>query len=111
MSWKSQLNGDSVSWLMEPDSPGVRYLALRDLMDLQEDDPELKRARKKAHKEGPIPKILSHMDEEGYWARPGVGYGPKYRSTVWSIIMLAQLGASIREDKRLNRACQYLLDQ
>ncbi|MFN2303409.1 MAG: nitrogen fixation protein NifH, partial [Anaerolineales bacterium] len=35
---------------------------------------------------------------------------PKYRSSVWSIIMLAQLGASVNQDARLGRACQYLLD-
>jgi len=34
MSWQDQLNGDSLSWLLEPDSPGVRYLALRDLVGL-----------------------------------------------------------------------------
>jgi hypothetical protein len=54
--------------------------------------------------------ILAEMDEAGCWARPGPGYNPKYRSTVWSIILLAQLGASVEEDKRLARACAYLVD-
>lgn len=39
------LAGDAVSWLLEADSPGVRYLALRDLMRLRADDPELAAAR------------------------------------------------------------------
>ena len=47
---------------------------------------------------------------EGYWAEPGPGYNPKYRGTVWSLIMLAQLGASAAEDERIVRACAYLLD-
>ena len=34
MSWKNQLRNDSVPWLLEPENPGVRYLALRDLLDL-----------------------------------------------------------------------------
>ena len=34
MSWQDQLNGDSLSWLLEPDSPGVCYLALQDLVGL-----------------------------------------------------------------------------
>jgi hypothetical protein len=54
MSWKNQLRGDSLPWLLESDNPGVRYLALRDLLDLPSDDPKLKSARKSAHKEGPI---------------------------------------------------------
>jgi len=47
---------------------------------------------------------------EGYWVEPGHGYNPKYRSTVWSIILLAQLGAGIGQDERIDRACAYLLD-
>ncbi len=110
MSWQTQLKGDSLSWLLEKDEPGVRYLALRDLMDLTTDDRELRLARKAAHQHGPIAMILAKMDEVGYWARPGPGYNPKYRSTVWSIILLAQLGAAAEEDRRLARACAYLLD-
>ena len=109
MSWQSQLRGDSVSWLLEADNPGVRYLAMRDLLDLPADDPALKTARKQAHSEGPIAEILSQMEQAGYWVRPGPGYNPKYRSTAWSIIMLAQLGASASEDRRIEHACKYLL--
>jgi hypothetical protein len=110
MSWKSQLRNDSASWLLESDDPGVRYLALRDLLDLPPEDKQLKSARKSAHKEGPIASILSKMNEEGYWVKPGPGYNPKYRSTVWSMILLAQLGASASEDKRIEQACNYVLD-
>jgi hypothetical protein len=110
MSWQDQLRGDSVSWLLESDSPGVRYLALRDVVGLSDEDKELKSARRLAHKEGPIAHILSKMNEEGYWQRPGTGYGPKYKSTVWALILLAQLGASVKEDKRIRQACRYYLD-
>lgn len=114
MAWQDQLNGDSLAWLLERDSPGVspgvRYLALRDLLDCPEDDPELRVAREAAHKQGPIAAILAEMDQSGYWVEPGPGYNPKYRSTVWSISLLAQLGASLKADKRLERACAYLLD-
>lgn len=105
-----QQNADALSWLLERDSPGVRYLALRDLVGLSNQDTELKSARRTAHKEGPIAKVLSRMNEEGYWAREGTGYGPKYKSTVWALILLAQLGAHITEDKRIKKACNYLLD-
>ena len=110
MSWQSQVRGDSVSWLLEAESPGVRYLALRDLVGLSKDDAELKSARKRAHKEGPIAKVLARMKEEGYWAREGTGYGPKYKSTVWALLLLAQLGAQVKEDKRIAKACKYLVD-
>ena len=51
MSWKNQLRNDSVPWLLEPENPGVHYLALRDLFDLPSDDRTLKSARRLAHKE------------------------------------------------------------
>jgi len=110
MSWQKQLNGNSLSWLLETQMPEVRYLALRDLLDRPGNDSELRAARKISHKEGPIPAVLTNMDKQGYWVEPGPGYNPKYRSTVWSVILLAQLGASIEEDKRISKACGYLLD-
>ena len=110
MSWKDQLQSDSLQWLLESENPGVRYLALRDVLELPAEDRELKSARKSAHKDGPIAVVLSKMEKEGYWVKPGPGYTQKYRSTVWSIILLAQLGASIHEDKRIEQGCKYLLD-
>ncbi len=110
MSWKNQLRSDPLPWLLGSENPGIRYLAMRDLLDLSPDDKKLKSARKLAHKEGPIAHVLSKMNEEGYWQRAGTGYGPKYKSTVWALILLAQLGASMKEDKRIKLACKYYLD-
>lgn len=110
MSWREQLNGDSLAWLLEPDSPGVRYLAMRDLLDLPSDDAALRAAGQAAHARGPIATILARMDPAGYWAAPGPGYNPKYFSTVWSAIALAQLGATCAADERIARACDYLVD-
>jgi hypothetical protein len=110
MSWRNLLRSDSLPWLLKSGNPGVRYLAMRDLLDLAPDDKKLEIARKSAHREGSIAVVLSHMEEEGYWVRPGPGYTAKYKSTVWALILLAQLGASVREDKRIERACNHLLD-
>ncbi len=100
----------ALDWLLEPTDPGVHYLALRDLAGLPADAPELLSARQAAHRHGPIALVLDAMDPAGYWAKPGPGYNPKYTSTVWSIILLAQLGACIEEDPRIATACAYLLE-
>lgn len=110
MTWQPKQKDDPLPWLLEPESPGVRYLALRDVLGLADDDRELRAARTAAHQSGPIATILSKMEREGFWCLPGPGYSPKYRATVWSLIALAQLGASIHEDKRITTACAYLLD-
>jgi hypothetical protein len=106
--WKKQLKADPTDWLLEPGDPGVRYLALRDIVDAGEK--EVKAARTKAHREGPIAIILANMNPAGYWITPGLGYSPKFKSTVWSILSLAQLGTASEEDKRIAQACEYLLD-
>ncbi len=107
----AQANPPALSWLLEPDSPGARYLALRDLCDLPADDPDLLAARKAAHQAGPIAEILSTMDPAGFWSEPGPGYMPKYLSAVWSLTSLAELGAHVDEDERISKACTYLLDE
>jgi hypothetical protein len=99
---------NSVAWLLEPSDIGVRYLAIRDL--IEHDDSELTAVREKAHAEGPIAKVMAKMNKEGYWEQPGAGYYPKYTGTVWSIILLAQLGASVQADERVATSCSYLLE-
>jgi len=54
--------------------------------------------------------VLAKMNKEGYWEQPGAGYYPKYTGTVWSIILLAQLGASAQIDERIATTCSYLFE-
>lgn len=110
MSWQEKLNGDPLTWLLEASEPNIRYLALRDLLDRPADDSELQEAREQAHRQGPIALVLDEMSPEGYWVKAGPGYGPKYQSTVWSMILLGQLGAAVESDPRVERACKYLCD-
>jgi hypothetical protein len=111
MDWRDQLKGDPFPWLLEADDPGPRYLALRDLLDTPANSPERAEAKKKAHSAGPIAAILDKMHPDGYWEQKGPGYNPKYFSTVWSLILLAQLGARMEMDGRIAKAARYFLDQ
>jgi hypothetical protein len=106
--WRKSLKADPTDWLLEEDDPGVRYLALRDIVDA--DEKEINLARRNAHREGPISVILDNMNPEGFWINQSQVYVPKCRGTSWSIISLAQMGGSIEEDKRIGIACSYLLD-
>jgi hypothetical protein len=104
------IHEETLTWLLEPENPGVRYLALQDLLDCLPDDPRLVKAKKLAHTEGPIATVIDNMETEGFWVEPGPGYLPKYRSTVWALILLAQLGASIEFDARIEVGCRYIVD-
>lgn len=89
------INANVLDWLLEEDAnyPSVRYLTMRDILGMPEDDPRLRQAQQAVMETGPVPAILEHQDTEGWWDRPGRGYAAKYFSTVWSMIFLAQLGA------------------
>ncbi|MEW5959240.1 MAG: nitrogen fixation protein NifH [Chloroflexota bacterium] len=108
--WQRELNDDPLPWLLEEDpaNPGVRYLAWRDLLDRPADDPEVRQARAAIMSGGPAPAILAAQQPDGHWVKPGGGYSPKYRGTVWQIIFLAELGAD-PADERVRRGCEYLL--
>jgi hypothetical protein len=110
MNWQTIIPEKTLEWLLDPKEPGVRYLALKHLSNLSENDPELTSALEIAHREGPIKTILDAMHQDGYWVEDGPGYGPKYLSAVWSLILLAQLGASAEFDSRIQKACQHYLN-
>jgi hypothetical protein len=109
--WTDTLRGDPLPWLLEPDAanPGVRALALRELLDLPDDDPEVRAAQAAAMASGPVAAILDAQSPDGFWVKPGGGYSPKYRGTMWQIIFLAQLGA-VGADPRVRRGCEYVLE-
>jgi hypothetical protein len=102
------MSENTLKWLLEDDDIGVKYLAMRDLIHAGVAD--LEPVKKAAHANGPIGTILDRMHVEGYWEQPGAGYYPKYTGTVWAVILLAQLGASVETDPRIATACSYVLD-
>ncbi len=110
-AWSDQLRDNPLPWLLEYDSdnPGVRYFALRDLVGHPPDDPDVKTAQADVMASGPVPAILAAQDAEGYWVKPGPGYSPKYRGTLWSLLFLAQLGAD-GGDERVQQAVAYVVD-
>ncbi len=111
MDWGGILRSDPTGWLLEEDqaNPAVRYMTLRDLYELPTDDAKLVKAAQAVMKSGPVPVILEAQEDDGFWVNSGPGYNPKYRSTVWALIALAQLGAS-PDDPGVRRGCEYYLE-
>jgi hypothetical protein len=105
------LNANPLPWLLEKDidNPSVRFFALRDLLDLPESDPEVSVAGSAVMLSGAVPAILEAQEPDGTWVKPGCGYSPKYRGTVWSLLILAELGAD-PDEPRVRLGCEYLLD-
>jgi hypothetical protein len=108
MPYRAQLNADPLPWLLEPENPSVRYLALRDLLDRPDTDPELRAARAAVMDSEPVRAILAARHADGYWVKPGPGYSPSYRSSVWQVMFLADLAAD-GADARIRQSCEYVL--
>jgi hypothetical protein len=108
MSKDNEIETDLLDWLLEPADAGVKYLALRDVV--KAGGKELRAAQQTAHEAGPIAEVLANMHPEGCWVKPGPGYSPKYTGTVWSVILLDQLGASVETDRRVAAACAYVME-
>jgi hypothetical protein len=108
--WQASLRGDPLPWLLDEVAPAVRQLALRQLLGAADDDPAVLEARGAAMRTHPIAAMLAAQDPEGWWGKPGSGYGPKYASTVWTLVFLDQLGAD-GADPRIRAGCAYLIDQ
>jgi hypothetical protein len=98
-----------IEWLLEEDNPPVRYFTLRELLEYPEDDPQVLQSKSQILQNGAVPKILDRQKPEGHWGNPEDFYErSKYKGTVWSFILLADLGADGR-DERIGRAKEFLL--
>jgi len=92
-TWLESLSADPRPWLLDASTPVIRAASLRRLMGRDQADPDVVTALRQAMQTDPIRAILEAQDPEGWWVKPGPGYSPKYRSTVWNLMFLEQLGA------------------
>ena len=107
--WKSVLKADPTKWLLEEKNPSVRYFTLIDILGKSTDTSEVKEAKKAIMGSGLVPRILSKVNDEGYWETPTSFYTAKYKGTSWQLIILAELGADAT-DNRVRKACEFVLE-
>ena len=72
-TWARALRADSLDWLLEPSTPAVRHLALRQLLDRPPDDPDVVASGASAMAAEPIASILAAQQPDGHWEKPGPG--------------------------------------
>ncbi len=108
-NWKTYLNADPIDWLLEEDNPSVRYFTLKDIMGKSQRNSEVQEAKASIMQTGVVPRILAKQRKGGNWDDTKKFYTGKYKSTVWSLIILAELGAD-GGDKRIKNACEFILE-
>ena len=98
-----------IDWLLAANTPSIRYLTLRSLLDLPESENTVQQALQAMQTDGPIPSILAHQSPAGSWIGEKSFYTPKFTSTHWSMLLLAELAAD-PVDPRLPRGARHMLD-
>ncbi len=106
-NWKAMLKADPTNWLLEKENPSVRYFTLRHILDKSEQDTEVQQAKRDIMKYGIVPEILRRQQEPAYLEAYPRFYTNKYKGLVWSLILLAELGADACD--QIKDQCEYLL--
>src|SRR3989454_71286 len=99
----------ALDWLLEEDQPSVRYLTLTQLLGRPLDDSEVVGARDMIARKGWAQEILAKQDRAGWWVSGESLYQPKYLSTNWMLLILADLGLS-KADPRIEKACDRWIE-
>ncbi len=100
----STAEGRTLEWLLEEEEPSIRYRTLTDLLGRPPTDPEVRRARSEIPQRGWAAGILAAQRPDGRWTDSARLYTPKYHSTNWMLLLLAELGLR-RDDRRIAVAC------
>lgn len=102
-------NHDTLEWLLETDNPSIRYFTLTKLLNKFEGDSEVIDAKSNIMNTGVVSLILGQQNCNGYWGDPQRFYTDKYSGSVWQLLILAELGATI-DNPQIAKACEFILD-
>jgi hypothetical protein len=104
----SEQSPSLITWLLNASTPSIRYLTLRHLLGRSETDADVHAAWQEMKTTGPIPAILAGQTGAGHWDGERSYYTPKYTSTHWSMLLLAELAADSTAP-RLQRGVEFML--
>jgi hypothetical protein len=96
-----------LDWLLEPRDPSARYITLCDLLGRRPADPAVVAARAAVASSAPVQAILEAQYPGSYWIKPGRGYSPKYKATIWQLIFLADLRVPPLDP--IVQACEHVM--
>ncbi|MBI3914205.1 MAG: hypothetical protein HY327_08485 [Chloroflexi bacterium] len=107
--WRTRLRGDPGNWLLDAaDNPSVYFWFQRDIVGRPADSLALVEAREKIVFSDAVQKIFAAQNAGGYWEHPDQLDAPRYRATLWSLALLAELGVS-PQSRRARAACEFVL--
>ncbi len=97
-----------IDWLLAAETPSIRYQTRIDLLGAGPDDPAAAADRKAIMTGGPVPAIFARQTPAGHWENEQSYYTPKYTSSHWSLMVLAELWVD-PADGRFQRGVDFML--
>jgi hypothetical protein len=98
-----------MEWLLDPSEPSMRFLTSRDLLTRKPSERALSRLQKNIACSGWALEIFARQREKTWWATKKTCYRPKFRSTIWQLQVLADLGLT-KDDVRIANAVEFWFD-
>ena len=83
-----------IDWLLERGQPSIRYLTLTRLLGKPETAAEVREARKRIPSDPWVAEMFSRRNPAGWWERDHNWLEPRFRGTNWTMLALADLGAT-----------------
>ncbi len=107
--WRKYLRKDPTRFLLdEQANPSVFTWYLIDVAHRPEDSSAVLEARERVLYSAPVQEIFSAQQSDGYWNPIDSLVEPRYRSTLWNLALLAELGIP-RDSRRARAACEFVL--
>ena len=106
----------TIEWLLEADQPSIRYRTLTEILDRPSDDQDVRSSFTQIPKKGWAAQILKEQlpsfagGWSGYWHNYSLLNRPKYITTVWKFLVLADLGLKATNEQMLD-TCILLRDR
>ncbi|MFX1512388.1 MAG: hypothetical protein ACFFCQ_07365 [Promethearchaeota archaeon] len=105
-SWSELIKPSIVDWLLDFSDLGVRTLTLKLLFDLDHDHPLVSAAQSSFMHSRPIERLIESLQRLTEGSIELNWYKPKYRSGLWSMLLLSQLPVD-PEDPRIRKISSY----
>jgi len=96
-NWKGIFKADPTEWLLEDEDPVIRFWALRDLVGASEE--EVEAARSSALGSDVVSEVFRLQKPEGHWESCRNMHSPHYRSTIYQLTLLADMGLTAKDER------------
>jgi len=97
------------AWLADPAQPAARYRYLVEIEGVSPRSDEARIAVAQIPRRGWAADILRKQDPRGFWVQRKTLYRPKYVATNWRLLVLAELGLTVRHPG-VRRAVKLMLE-